>query len=198
MKLFRVGRYALLGAFSLGLAACGSDSTGPDDELTDAEVEALFEAFSMVGMDLDMAGFTGGGPVAAPLVSETVPCPQGGAVKVTMVGFDDSGFDPHTQIGTISMDLTYDYEACKATAPASGMQFTFNGKPNIAIAMTMTITESGFEIAGSQKGGIEWLTGSRSGQCAMDVEFDLSADMEGEPTGTVSGTLCGRSLSESV
>ena len=220
MKLHHVRRSVLSTALpallSLAATACGDDSTGPgDDELTQTEVEALVEALGVVGaFELDMEGgamaaaragaastAASPGPAAVPVsetISETVPCPGGG--NVVVAGTIAGDIDEDTGTGDLAFDLTHTHQGCKATAPSSGMTFTFDGDPRIELSADMTITENGFTLSGSQEGGIAWQKGDRSGSCAIDLTFDFELEdiFSEDGTGSVTGTVCGRSVTEEL
>ena len=184
----------------LVLAACGDGGTAPVDELTEAEIEALVEAFFVAGaFDGVFAGPSGipGAPAGVPVdetfEDESVPCPLGGSVELS--GRITGDLDEETGEGELRFQIVQVHDACRSQA--RGMTFTFDGNPKIDAVMDLIVTGTSVDFSGTNEGGIRWAVGGRSGTCTVDVRYALSGDVEGVPTASVTGTICGRSVSES-
>lgn len=200
MRLIHHGRCALVLTLSLGLVACGDDDpTGPGtDELSEAEAIVMMEALVEAG-GFGMASFGSAGvagPLAAPQtfsLDVTEDCPVGGSVAVA----GDITVDDAT--GEISVDLTQTHQSCSATAGATGETWTFNGNPGIGLQMSLITTETEFDLAGTQQGGIAWSQDDRSGSCSIDVTWSFSGSQTANTfSGSVSGSVCGYDVTETI
>lgn len=189
-------------AVALGVSACGGDDpTGPvGDALSQAEAEIMMEALAEAG-GLVVGGFGGqAAPARAPFgpvtVDETMSCPDGGTIAVSG-SFSGESNDDGT--GTVEYDFTQIHQGCRATADADGSVWTFDGDPEVTVDMLMAVTETSFDLDGTQSGAVSWANGDRSGTCQIDVTYAFSGSESGQTfSGSVSGTVCGHQVSESV
>lgn len=182
---------AIAASLLLALAACG-DSTAPNANLDEAQIEDMMDAMANAGV----AGFTPPptGNMAVVTITETVQCPDGGSSNVNAT-IDDGG-----TTNSVSMTFTQGFSNCKSTSSA-GRLWTFNGKPNIVTTFTGTSNETtgAFSMSGTQKGGITFASDLGTGACDFDLTFSMSGnELTGQFTGSMSGTVCGRTISQSL
>ena len=185
----------------LTLAACGDDPMGVNsgDELTDAEIQAIFnefgEAFSNVNASAHVAAPVDGIQMAEIHVDHSVdvsaPCALGG--EITLDGSVDGTVDDETFASDIEMEVGVQFDACGVEAE----QNTLTVDGDIQFDSHIVLSETEFSADGSQVGGFEFTTNDgRSGSCAIDIDFSASY-IEGESAqSSVSGTVCGRSASQ--
>ncbi|MGD2068818.1 MAG: hypothetical protein PVI57_09130 [Gemmatimonadota bacterium] len=206
MRRTHLGRHALVLLLSVGLVACGDDSSGPGnegDQLTEAEATVMIEALVAAGGFA--FGTLGGGPAAAPgkvvfgpiTLELTENCPRGGTIGIQ--GTYSGDVDNETGLGTASFQFVQSHNACSAEAPSDGSIWTFNGSPDITIDFNYTIGATSFSLDGSQTGGIAFSGAGKTGTCAIDLDYDFSGSQDGTTfSGSVSGSVCGISVSETV
>ena len=188
-------RNAMVLTLAVGLVACGDDSddpTDPGDELTQAEAEIMMEALFEAG------GFfvtgTGGGPAGVVVtVDETVGCPGGGNVNVS------GSLDIDEQTGNFDYTITQTHNNCTSTAPSDGSTWTFDGNPNVTIDLDATVSETAFDMNGSQTGAISWSGKGKNGSCSIDITYDFSGSQDGSSfSGSIQGSVCGISISDNI
>lgn len=159
---------------------CEDSTTGPSDQLTVAETEALFHGISEVVQD------TAPDFVSVSTAGGVIACPLGG--QATM------GVEPPTETaGPLRLVTTFDPDGCGLSS--RGYDFTLDGNPSVRTDLTITIDEStfAFSVTGSVTGGVDWDLDDRSGTCMMDLVLSAGLDgsgPDGVPTGAVSGTMC--------
>ena len=174
--------------------ACG-DSTAPNTiELTDDQVDDMMEAFSALGSTPEG---TSASNILALIVTvdETIGCPNGGTFS------EEGNWNFNEQANSISIDVTQDFAACKATS-SSGRLWTFDGNPNLhsTFSMTSNPTTNAFSMTGSQTGGLMVASDLGSGVCNWNVTYTMNGtpvpgtEDEFNITGSVTGTVCGRSI----
>jgi hypothetical protein len=164
--------------------ACGDDGA-EQIQLTTNEKQQLFVAISDIFGQL--AGFSVASPglslsLAGVLqdINETVSCPQGGTASVT--GTDNS------TVSTIDFDADLDFNSCGSQGFTIGGGLNFSGSG--------TETETGFSLTIGINGDLQVDTGSNSGVCTWDVDYDI--DVDGESlVFSVSGSVCGDSFNYS-
>lgn len=184
----RIRRLApLVIAVALVSSACG-DSTGPQVELSDAEIGQLFAAINGIFTDV-VGNFSVANPAlnfslmgVSDVIDLTVTCDGGGTAAVT--GEENS-------TGTsFDFDADIDFTDCVSEG------FTLGGGLNFSGAGTATETSVTLEM--TIDGDLLVETGDgRAGTCTMDLSYDL------ELTGTTlnlttSGKVCGKSFSQSL
>ena len=183
------------------LSACG-DSTGPGDDLSEEEAEALAEVVirTMIA-GTEEAGGAGGGPLAVPFTFETdvngnAPCPLGGTV-----GYDGSATligDTESDDGTFSYSMTYVHASCTARSE-SGIRFSVSGAPSVVASMTVVAVGNSVDMVASFSGAVEWDSEGRSGTCSISIEMTTDFDALSEVgAAAVSSSVCGRTFSQSI
>jgi hypothetical protein len=189
----------------LFVTACGSDSivgVNEGDELTDAEIQALFNEMSgaLGALGLGLAPPAAEGMSLAPAAnvpinesfSESAPCQSG---SVGLSGSVSGNIDDQTFEGDLTLDFTVDFNACLVNSTSG--TFTVNGAPSIRFEADFLFSQTALSVNGTQKGGFSFTTSDqRTGSCAIDVSFDVSVN-QGTSTATsvVSGTVCGKDAS---
>ncbi len=187
------------------LVACSDDPTSPvvGDELTEAEVGVMLGVLMEsggLGPGALGLGFDGAQAPAATeggqsfVIEETSPCPNGGSVTFS----GDGSVGPEGE--SFAFDLTQFHDGCGATSSEDGSQWTFDGAPSITTSLSGSVTETDFDLQGSQSGGLDWRTGSRSGSCSIELSFSFSAsddDAGGTFSGAISGSVCAVDVSQS-
>ena len=192
---------AVAGLFTL--SACGKDSTAPNANLSQAQVEDMMDAmsaiqdFSFVGAGMASAASRGQASLVTAQIDESAQCPVSGTVHVVGTESVDNVQNP-TQF---SADITETHQACKAQS-SSGKTWQFDGRPNIHSTVTYHVTNldtgSG-TITGSQQGTIGFASEGVSGQCSVSLTINLSFNgTTGAATGSLSGTVCGRDVSQDL
>lgn len=190
-------------ALVLVAGACG-DSTGPQVELSDAEVEILFEAIADVlaevgapGVGFHQAGLTGQDPrlpglflssASMPPVSfnATVGCAGGGNVTVSGSGNDNvTG-----ETGSFDFDIDEVFNECVTEGG-----ITVDG--NLNLTGEGESTETSGSVSLDVEGNLTVTTPDASGSCRLDYGFSASF------TGTsfnfeIHGTICGRNIEDII
>ncbi len=188
----------------MAVAACGGDGptgTNSGDELTQAEIQAVFNELGTA-----MASFgLGEPPSAGPSASagsvpfeadfnQSAACTEAGTVSLR--GSVNGDFDDETNVGDMSMDLFLDFNACQFSSETT--TFTVDGDPEIQFMADLAFTSTTVSIEGFQQGGFRFSTSDgRAGSCAIDLTFSSSLNSEtSEVSSTVSGTVCGQSAAQ--
>ncbi|MDE2761537.1 MAG: hypothetical protein OXQ94_13755 [Gemmatimonadota bacterium] len=169
------------------LAACGDDPVDPVDALTKTEALALFKSITE-GLELLPGDDMEPGPVDI-----AVPCPLGGQAKI---------------VGTITVNpvadtIRQEVEAvvtptgCKLSGDA--MTFTVDGDPSMRVEMSVdVIALQTIVMGGGVEGKVKWQLEDRSGECAMDLPLDATADLSDptnpKATGGYKGKMCGHDI----
>jgi len=186
---------------ALTLAACGGDPLGVNsgDELTDTEIQAVFNALGGA-----VAGIDASASRTAPLdgiqmaeinvdqgVDVSTPCNLGGEISVN--GSLGGTVDDETFASDLEMDVGVQFDACVIAAE----QNTVSVDGEIQFESHFVLNEAAFSADGSQVGGFEFTTSDgRTGSCAIDIDFSASLTEGTSAQSTVSGTVCGRSASQ--
>lgn len=182
-------------------AACGGDSdpvgVNSGDALTETEIQAVFFALSDAFASLNQGAAASGPAMTTYPVNETVTgnavCPQGGGISATGSVRGSATDEP------FELDIRYQVRlsprGCVVTT--EGGTVTLDAKPHLELAANLFLTESVIEARGSYGGGIAFTsTDGRTGSCAFDVSFDVSADLVDQSgSSVVSGTVCNVSVS---
>jgi hypothetical protein len=173
--------------FSLSLAACGSDP------LTQEEIDRAWPTTSTA---LSSGAGNTNALTQAPFdlgFSTTVPCEDGGNLKLTVNVEDAPGF----QGGEFGWDA--EAQDCQADG------LTMNGTVAYSLAVTTSSAETTLEWGWDGKLDYEGTLEGCEGECGVngDCEFDLKGsitasnlDTNGNPTSfqlEYSGTVCGHS-----
>ena len=196
MRLMRVVPLAV--ALTLVAGACG-DSTGPQVEMTDAEIELLFEAISEVLAEADVPLFLHEtslsriqpqmsslflSSASQPPVSfsASASCDEGGTFSVSGSGnSDETSFD---------FDIQEIFNDCDAG------DFTIDG--DINIDGNGTSTESSADIEMNVDGNLTVETeDGRTGACRLDYGFTLTSSGTSF-TFEIHGTICGRDVEDII
>lgn len=184
-RLFRLAAASLF----LAVGACG-DSTAPVT-LTEEQIDDMMDAMANAGTP----GFVPPvGNLAVTTVTGTSDCPNGGTTTL------DGTMDENEATGAFSMTITQGFTNCKSTS-SSGRVWTFNGKPNIVIAMTGTQNQDtgAFTFSTTQTGGLSFASDVGAGDCVFDVTISMSGNYNSEQfSGSISGSVCGRNVSQSL
>ncbi len=193
-----VGRLSSLAAvLSLALAACGGDPVGINsgDELSDDEIQAVFNAFGGAFTNVNQAQHRATPQEGIQLaeipintsVDLSAPCDLGGSIDLD--GSASGTMDDETFESDITMDIDVEFKGC--VVPSEQLLITVNG--DIAFDSHLVVGQETFSVDGSQVGGFSFtLDDGRSGSCSLDIEF--SASTTGSTVqSNVSGTVCGRS-----
>ncbi|HEX7119347.1 MAG TPA: hypothetical protein VF212_11190 [Longimicrobiales bacterium] len=195
-------RSALALALAMAVVACDDDgpTDGQQDELTQAEAEALAAAMANQGYAGAEEGSQAGGEQAfAPqshgagehfnftLENVERPCPLGGTVVQNASGSITS----YTEEERVVIDLegTQTHEACGFAAEQT--QFEVTGDPNLAWTVHLEAVDS--QPVGEQtvalEGGFTWSSADgRSGTCTVDLSAVLNPEAQ---SWTLTGTFCG-------
>ncbi len=182
----------------LAVSACSDDGpTGTDsgDQLTDEEIQALFNTFATAFSSLGVAGAAAGAPPARATISISqsfdvdAPCPAGGTIDTS--GSVSGSIDDETFASDLSFILTFNPMGCAVTT-ASG-SVTIDGDPSIQLIIDSVTSEGLISLSGSQVGGIRFTSSDgRSGSCALNVDFTSSVNLMSQAvTTTTTGTVCG-------
>ena len=182
----------------VGLAACGDDSTGPEDSLTREEALALVEGAASQGFELTENVAFGSDVITpgSPIEEFTAPCPMGGAVTVNPQA-EFTG-DPDSEDVAVSMSVTLVHSDCMITHEGTGIAFTLDGAPNLAISVALSFMgDFGFTVNGEVNGTVRWATDDdRSGSCRIDLDIEAGIGPSGF-TSTLAGQACGAQIMES-
>lgn len=185
----------------LPLAVCGDSGTEPEpDAMTQEEFEAFVEVLVVLSeLDYEGIGSTASAAASAPVpqtfpVVDDFPCPEGGSIHL------DGSVTVDEETGFFGVSATETHQACRATAPSSGLLFELNGAPNLSIEAQLQVSETEFSFSASQNGGIQWETGESSGTCTIDLDIALTftEETETDPDVSVEGTVCGRAVDQLV
>jgi hypothetical protein len=169
------------------------------DELSDAEIQAIFNALGGAFDDIDVSA-----SVAAPVdgiqmaeihvdrsVNVSAPCALGG--EISLNGSVDGTVDDETFASDIEMEVGVQFDACAVASDQNTL--TVDGE--VQYDSHVVLSETEFSADGSQVGGFEFTTNDgRSGSCAIDIDFSASYTEGTSAQSSVSGTVCGRSASQ--
>jgi len=125
--------------------------------------------------------------------SASAPCDQGGTIAAS--GSANGTLDDETFELDVNYQLRLTPTAC--VAPTETGTVTLDGAPYIQLDMDFLLTETQIVVSGSETGGIAFTSSDgRSGSCAFDVGFNVTANLEGGTgSSSASGTVCGVSAS---
>ncbi len=201
MRRYQKCAFGLAVGLALTLSACGDDPMGVNsgDELSDAEIQAIFNAFGGAFDDIDASA-----SVAAPAdgiqmaeihvdqsVNVSAPCDLGG--EISLNGSVDGTVDDETFASDIEMEVGVQFDACAVASD----QNTLTVDGDIQFDSHVVLSETEFSADGSQVGGFEFTTNDgRTGSCAIDIDFSASYTEGASAQSNVSGTVCGRSASQ--
>lgn len=197
-RTFR-SRIAGAATLSLGLAlgGCG-DSSGPSEATLDQAVSMellslMFEVSLGVGFGMVASVSADGAPAQLSLdtftFDETVPCDQGGTMRV-----NGSVTSDINDAGTGSWDVEYTQtpNACRVATQQNGV-FEMNGNPNITVAMASNSVN--YEPVGDMtfeySGGFRWNGQGQSGSCSMNVTYRFNFQTNAV---RINGTMCGHNM----
>jgi hypothetical protein len=192
--------FGLAVGLALTLTACGGDPVGvtSGDELTDTEIQAIFNAFGGA-----IGGMDGSASRVAPQdgiqmaeikvnrsVSVSTPCNLGG--EISLNGSVEGTVDDETFASNLEMGIGVQFDAC--VIPSEQNTVSVDGE--IQVDSRVVLNEGSFSVDGSQVGGFEFTTDDgRIGSCAVDIEFSASSTDGTSAQSSLSGTVCGRSAS---
>ena len=170
----------------VSLAGLNDDPVAPPDPLTEAEALTLFMALAE-GTRFDLDDDMDPGPV------DMTVCPLGGEANVV-------GRVQARAVGdTVRMALDEVVTPVGCKVPGDGMTFTVDGNPSFSIEVLTDII--GFEklaMGGGVEGAIKWQLEDRSGDCAIDLLLNATADLSDPAgpnlTGDYTGKLCGHDV----
>jgi len=200
----------LSAALAITLAACGGDTTGTGDPLTQAEAEELAAA-------LAEGGFVGFGaqpaaPMGAPgaeaatitvTLNESYPCnDDGGTGTVSIAGTMSADVNETTGAGSFTFNYTLTPNGCQVTT-ASSLVFTLDGDPNFKVDGDFDWTETSAHGTLHYKGNFAWTSSDgREGTCGVDLTSNYTFNFSGTGTSSasaaVSGSICGVSVDRTV
>lgn len=210
MRRFTKGLACLAAGFALVFAACGEDTptgTNSGDQLTEAEIQALFNELSGAFSETNVFSVSQGAPAAAPGIAAaidisqdlnvTVGCQAGGSVGID--GSVDGSVDEQSGAGDVQVDFRYDITDC--AVPTETTTFTVNGDPYIQFTGDFAFSEGQFSVTATEQGGFRFeADDGRMGSCAIDLTFSASYTQGStEPSSldaSVSGTVCGQAGSD--
>ncbi len=187
----------LVGALSL--TGCGSDGTGPGNNLSQAEAMMVFSeilsAISVVGFDQGAAADGIGALVTTITINESAPCNGGGVIEV--VGSLKADTD---DFGNGSYEYTFvETPVNCVVSTGSGASYRVNGSPNIQMSGAYDFAFNNNQLSGHYdwrfSGGMSWtaLNGGANGSCTMDLVYKLNL---GISSGSVTGHICGHNVTQ--
>jgi hypothetical protein len=182
MQKYHKSMSGLAVGFTLTLAACGGDLVGVNsgDELSDTEIQAIFNAFSgaLDGVDASASRVApqDGIQMADIDVNQSVNistgCNLGG--EISLSGSVEGTVDDETFASNLEMGIGIQFDAC-----------------------IIASEENTVSVDGSQVGGFDFTTNDgRIGSCAIDIDFSASLSDGTSAQSSVTGTVCGRSASQ--
>jgi hypothetical protein len=184
-------------AAAVVLAAACSDSTAPNVQLDDAQVDDMMEAFSALGtQNVTPTNFPANMAAVTLNVNASVECPQGGTRSYTGSWTVDDETDE------LSHAVTHDFAACRATAASTGRVWTFDGEPNIVSTFNISTdpTSEVTTFTGTQTGGVRFTSDLGTGVCNLNTTTTMTLTPAASPGGagsftlSITGTVCGRSV----
>lgn len=201
--------FGLSAALALGLAACGGDTTGTGDPLTQAEAEEL-------AASLAEGGFVGFAQPAAPMgapgaeaatititLDDSYPCNEaGGTGTAAIQGTMSADVNEQTGLGSFSFNYTLTPNGC-TIATTGDKVFTLDGDPNLKVDGDFDWSETSAHGTLHYKGGFAWESSDgRSGTCGVDLtsnyEFTFSGTGASSASATLSGSVCGVEVNRTV
>ena len=177
-------RFALSGLVLTVLVGCGDNPVDPPDTLAEAEALALLESI------MEGSGIIPDPPTEPGPWDVTVNCLLGGQTRTVGTYVEDPA--------RIEMEAVVTPTGCKVSG--DGLTYTLDGDPSISIEMTVDIIElfEKFLMTGSWDGKVKWQEWDRSGDCAINLSFDVMVDLSdpGDPksTGSFKGKMCGHDV----
>ncbi len=187
-----------------GLALGCSDSSGPDDTLSDGEASQISAQVAAVTIAALNSSTTSGSPgsasslassgeanVSVPVnfqYSSTHSCPVGGRAGAN--GSVTGSIDNDTGDGALWLQIIFTYTDC--TFSVGTRNLTINGNPSLTLTGTFTFlggqpaTQQTLSLSGA-------LSTSIISFCAISLTMNVAT--AGNGTTTVSGTVCGRQVS---
>ena len=200
MHVSKLRSTLVLAVMVSSLAACNDDPLGVNsgDAMTPAEIQAVFSAISETFSTLGVAPAAAGGPARAIIsvsesFSESAPCEVDGSVAAE--GSVSGTVDDETFLLDLNFRLRLTPNGCVVTTETNTV--TLDGAPYVQLDMDFQLTDTQIVAIGTQTGGIAFTTSDgRSGSCAFEVTFNVTADLEGQAgSSSVSGAVCGVSAS---
>ena len=201
MQRYQKSMYGLAAGLALTLAACSGDPVGVNsgDELTDTEIQAIFNALGDAIGGIDASAHR-----VAPLdgiqmadidvsqdISVSSQCNLGGEISVD--GSVDGTVNDETFASDIEMEVGVQFDACGLETD----QNTVSVDGGIDYYAHVVLSDGSFSADGTQEGGFSFTTDDgRTGSCAIDIDFSASYT-EGESVqSSITGTVCGRSADQ--
>jgi len=188
------------------LAGCGGDEAlvgvNSGDELSDVEIQDLFNQLGTtiggIGDPTPHVVAAQEGPTRAPAgtinidqsVSETVACEAG---NIGVSGKVEGSVDDETFESDLALQITMNFNGCAVSSETNTI--TLSNPPGLRYDLDFLMGQTSFSTSGTQTGGFNFVTSDgRQGSCAIDLDFDVSYDMDGgNYSSTVTGEVCGRS-----
>jgi hypothetical protein len=191
----------LTAALVLFVGGCGDDPLGVNsgDELTDDEIQAIFNAFGGAIGDASPSASRVAAHDGIQLaeievnqsVSVTAPCALGG--EIALEGSVNGIVDDETYESDLQMGITAQFDGCVVQGEANTV--TVDGE--IVFDAHFLLDADAFSVDGDQIGGFSFTTSDeRNGSCAIEIEFSASYTTGTSATSTVSGSVCGRSAEQ--
>jgi len=183
-------RLAISGLVLAAVSAGCDDPVDPSGTLTEAEALALFKSVTegLELLELGPGEDTEPGPM-----DTTLACPHGGRARIA--GSATGGVVGDTARIVVRAVVTP--AGCEVLGDA--MMFTVDGDPGLRTELAVDII--GFEkivMGGGVEGDIRWRLEDRSGDCAIDLPLDATADLSNlddpEVTGGFKGKMCGHDI----
>lgn len=201
MQTYHKSMSGLAVGLTLTLAACGGDLVGVNsgDELSDTEIQAIFNAFSgaLDGVDASASRVApqDGIQMADIDVNQSVnistDCNLGG--EISLSGSVEGTVDDETFASNLEMGIGIQFDACIIASEEN----TVSVDGDIQFDSHVVISEGAFSVDGSQVGGFDFTTNDgRIGSCAIDIDFSASLSEGTSAQSSVTGTVCGRSASQ--
>lgn len=189
----------LLPVLVLGIAstACGDDTAGLADELTELELQTAVTAIfnRSIVQPVSLSTEIQGGPEAAPVefadeVIETIDCSLGGSVE-SVIEIEGT-VDDETEAAQLDFAVDQVHESCVETSTDSGVEVEIQGDPGIVGAIALDRdAEGAVTVGGGVLGSVTVTTESTSVTCTLDLQFEGSAARLQPVDYTFQGTFCG-------
>jgi hypothetical protein len=201
MQRYQKSMSGLALGLALTMAACGGDPLGVNsgDELSDTEIQAIFNAFSgaLDGVDASASRVApqDGIQMADIDVNQSVNistgCNLGG--EISLSGSVEGTVDDETFASNLEMGIGIQFDACIIASEEN----TVSVDGDVQFDSHIVIDEGAFSVDGSQVGGFDFTTNDgRIGSCAIDIDFSASLSEGTSAQSSVTGTVCGRSASQ--
>lgn len=201
MRMYHKSMSGLAVGLALTMTACGGDLVGVNsgDELSDTEIQAIFNAFSgaLDGVDASASRVApqDGIQMADIDVNQSVnistDCNLGG--EISLSGSVEGTVDDETFASNLEMGIGIQFYACIIASEEN----TVSVDGGIQFDSHVVIDDEAFSVDGSQVGGFDFTTDDgRIGSCAIDIDFSASLSDGTSAQSSVTGTVCGRSASQ--